>query len=50
MIKTAITERNSFDDFDFVIESFNSSVAIWKSKGITNIVEVFEQGFDGGFH
>ena len=37
VIETAISKGNSFDDFNFIIDSFNGTIGIWSCESIFNI-------------
>ena len=37
MVKTTILKGNSFDDFNFIIDSLNKTIGIWSCESIFNI-------------
>ena len=44
MIETAISKGDTFDDFNFIIDSFNRTISIGRSQSIVDIRSI---GFKG---
>ena len=47
MIEAAISKRDTFDDFNFIIDAFNGTISIGSSESIVDIRSVGFKGLEG---